>query len=167
VDTTVQQNIQFSNRQDFVVTNSVFDQKVAQTTGISSVTTTKGHDGPHQIVQNMEWPFNLDFNFTVNPDGSGSQATTIQQAYNSREDIKGGEGAPFFSVVSNSVSPSDTLLFDASFNITGSQGQANTQKFFSADSTGACFSRTIAAAGGVLTAVTDGVGCDGGKGRDH
>jgi hypothetical protein len=51
------------------------------------------------------------------------------------------------------------LLFNSSLNITGSQGQANTQKFFSADSTGACFSRTITAAAGVLTSITDGKGC--------
>jgi hypothetical protein len=159
VNTEIEQGIQFSNRQDFVVTNSVFDQKVAQTTSISSVTKTNGRGGPVVTLQKLEWPLNLVFDFTVNADGTGSQTTTIQQAYNSSEDVKGEDGARFLSVLSNSVSPSDTLLFDSSLNITGSQGQANTQKFFSADSTGACFSRTITAAAGVLTSITDGKGC--------
>jgi hypothetical protein len=165
VNTEIEQGIQFSNRQDFVVTNSVFDQKVAQTTSISSVTKTNGRGGPVVTSQKLEWPLNLVFDFTVNADGTGSQTTTIQQAYNSSEDVKGEDGARFFSVLSNSVSPSDTLLFDSSLNITGSQGQANTQKFFSADSTGACFSRTITAAAGVLTSITDGKGCTDARGE--
>ena len=159
VKTNVEQVIQFSNVQNFNITNTLFDQKIAQGTEISSVTTTVGDREAQTTVQKFEWPLNLDFTFSINADGSGAQTTTIQQAYNSREVIAGAGGPVFFSVLSNSVSPADTLLFDSSFNITGSQGQANTQKFFSADSTGQCFSRTITAAGGVLTSVTDGVGC--------
>ncbi|HEY6348403.1 MAG TPA: hypothetical protein VI636_03235, partial [Candidatus Angelobacter sp.] len=90
--------------------------------------------------------------------GSGSQTTTIQQAYNKREVAPGDDG-PSFSVVSNTVSPSDTLLFDSSFNITGHQNQASTQRYFTKDSTGECFSRTITAANGLLTTITDGAGC--------
>lgn len=160
INTRLEQSIQFSNSQNFTVTNSDFIQDVTQDTTISSVTKTAGN-GESVTVDNFDWPLQLDFAFVVNPDGSGSQATTIQQAYNNKTVVTNSGGPASFSSVSNSVSPSDTLLFDSSFNITGFQNQANTQKYVSRDSRGACFSRTITAASGVLTGITDGVGCKG------
>jgi hypothetical protein len=96
----------------------------------------------------------------VNADGSGGfQTTTIKQTFNNNQLIQRDGSPDFFSTVSNTVAPTDTLLFDANFNITGGQGQASSQKYFSTDSTGACFSRSIAAAGGVLTSISEGEGC--------
>jgi hypothetical protein len=160
VDTRVEQNIQFSNSQNFNITNTEFIQKVTQDTTIASVIKTQGN-GESVTVDNFEWPLQLDFAFVVNPDGSGFQTTTIQQSYKNKKVVTQNGGPVFSSSVSNSVSPSDTLLFDSSFNITGSQNQANTQQYVSRDSSGACFSRTITASGGVLTGITDGVGCKG------
>ena len=160
VDTRVEQNIQFSNSQDFNITNTEFIQNVTQDTTIASVTKTQGN-GESVTVDNFEWPLQLDFAFVVNPDGSGFQTTTIQQAYKNKKVVTQNGGPAFPSSISNSVSPSDTLLFDSSFNITASQNQANTQQYVSRDSSGACFSRIITAAGGVLTGITDGVGCKG------
>ncbi len=166
VFTAVHQNIDFRNSQDFNITNSVFGQIVTQNTSISSVTETRNREHSQTDFQKFEWPFVLNFNFVVNPDGTGSQATTIQQTFNSSELLREHGHTLFFSTLSNSVSPADTLLFDSNFNITGGVNQSNTQKFFSTDSTGACFSRKIAAEGGVLTSITDGVGCeDEGKHR--
>jgi len=166
VETQVQQDIQFSNRQDFNITNTAFVQNITQDTTISSVTTRRrggeGDEGDDATVQKLEWPLQLGFSFVVNPDGSASQTTTIQQAYNKREVAPGDDG-PTFTVVSNSVSPSDTLLFDSSFNITGHQNQASTQRYFSRDSGGECFSRAITAADGLLTSITDGAGCNDGR----
>jgi hypothetical protein len=160
VATTVEQNIQFSNSQNFDITNTQFIQNITQDTSISSVTKTQG-DGESVSVDNFDWPLQLDFAFVINPDGSAFQKTTIQQAYKNKEVVTANGGPASFSSVSNSVSPSDTLLFDSSFNITGSQGQANTQEYVSRDSSGRCFSRTITAANGVLTSITDGIGCKG------
>ena len=64
-------------------------------------------------------------------------------------------------MVSNPVSPSDTFEFDSSGNVTGNTGQANTQTYKTKDSTGYCYSRTLTAAGGVLTGVVKGQGCSG------
>jgi hypothetical protein len=159
VTTEVHQNIDFSNSQDFNITSSVFGQIVNQNTSIASVTNTRNREHNQTDFQKFEWPFALNFNFVVNPDGTGSQATTIQQTFNSSELLREHGHNLFFSTLSNSVSPADTLLFDSNFNITGGVNQSNTQKFFSTDSTGSCFSRTISAQGGVLTSITDGVGC--------
>ena len=165
VNTKVEQDINFSNSQNFNITNTAFVQNITQRTNISSETETR-QDGDDDSSlsssrQHFEWPLNLDFSFIVNPDGSGSQTTTIQQQFVNLRAGRGNDGEDTFSVVSNTATPSDTLLFDANFNITGSTGQQNTQRFFSKDSAGGCFSRTITAAAGLLTGISDGKGCDG------
>src|SRR5215471_10939329 len=164
VNTKVTQDINFSNSQNFNITSTAFVQNITQRTNISSETITR-RDGDDDSSlsssrQRFEWPLDLDFSFIVNPDGSGSQSTTIQQQFVNLRAGRGNDGEDTFSVVSNTVTPSDTLLFDANFNITGSTGQQNTQTFFSNDSAGGCFSRTITAAAGLLTGITDGKGCD-------
>jgi hypothetical protein len=161
VETSVQQSINFSSRQDFNITNLVFDQNIKQRTSISSESSTNGRDGG-SASQRFEWPLNLDFTFSVNADGSGgSQTTTIRQQFLSAA-THHGHGPDSFSVVSNTATPSDTLLFDANFNITGSTGQQSTQDFFSNDSASGCFNRKITAAAGLLTSVTDGALCKDG-----
>jgi hypothetical protein len=163
VDTAVKQDINFSNSQNFNITNTAFVQNITQSTDISSETTVRanGNGDSHRVsLQRFEWPLTLGFSFTINPDGSGAQTTSIKQQFLSASAEK-GDGQNSFSVVSNTVTPSDTLLFDANFNITGSTGQKSAQQFFSRDSENGCFSRTITASAGILTAITNGKGCDG------
>jgi hypothetical protein len=158
IETNVRQNIQFSSRQDFNITNTAFVQNIKQRTTITSETQTDGHGGGN-ASQRFEWPLDLGFTFSVNPDGSGQQTTTIRQQFQSAA-VQHGDGGPeSFSVVSNTVTPSDTLLFDSNFNITGSTGQQSTQDFFSNDSVSGCFSRQITASAGLLTSITDGALC--------
>jgi hypothetical protein len=158
VETDVRQNIHFSSRQDFNITNMVFVQNIKQRTTISSETQTNGH-GEGRASQRFEWPLDLGFTFSVNPDGTGQQTTTIRQQFQSAAVLRGDDGEDSFSVVSNTVTPSDTLLFDANFNITGSTGQQSAQDFFSNDSASGCFSRKITASAGLLTSITDGALC--------
>lgn len=168
VDTRVEQDINFSNSQSFNITNTAFVQNITQLTNISSETVTRRHGeedddaGVSSSIQRFEWPLNLDFSFTTNPDGSGQQTTTIKQQFVSMRagHGEGDDGEDTFSLVSNTVTPSDTLLFDANFNITGSTGQQSAQTFFSKDSANGCFNRAITAATGVLTGITDGKGCE-------
>jgi Peptide N-acetyl-beta-D-glucosaminyl asparaginase amidase A len=161
VRTNVDQSISFSNNQSFNITNTDFVQNITQRTNISSETRTQGGgDNPRAFQQSFEWPLDLGFSFIVNSDGSGgSQTTTIKQQYLSDQSGHPGPGADSFRSISNTVTPSDTLLFDANFNITGSTGQQSAQTYFSHDSTGGCFERTITATTGVLTSIADGNGC--------
>ena len=165
VNTRVSQDINFSSAQTFNVTNSAFIQSIVQRTNIDSKTIRRHGDGNDELSsQTFNWPLNLDFSFILNPDGSGgSQTTKITQQFVSRQSGRGQDGQDSFSFVSNTVTPSDTLLFDSNFNITGSTGQQSTQKFFSHASALGCFSRTITAAAGVLTSVSDGKGCGDGR----
>jgi hypothetical protein len=159
IETDVRQNIQFSSEQDFNITNTAFVQNIKQRTTITSETQTDGHGGGN-ASQRFEWPLDLGFTFSINPDGSGGQqTTTIRQQFQSAAVHHGDNGPASFSVVSNTVTPSDTLLFDANFNITGSTGQQSAQDFFSNDSVSGCFSRQITASAGLLTSITDGALC--------
>jgi len=158
IATNVRQNIQFFSRQDFNITNTAFVQNIKQRTTISSETQTDGHGGGNS-QQRFEWPLDLGFTFSINPDGTGQQTTTIRQQFQSAAVHHGDNGPASFSVVSNTVTPSDTLLFDANFNITGSTGQQSTQDFFSNDSVSGCFNRKITASAGLLTSITDGALC--------
>lgn len=159
IETNVRQSIQFSSRQDFNITNTAFVQNIKQRTTITSETQTDGHGGGN-ASQRFEWPLDLGFTFSINPDGSGGQqTTTIRQQFQSAAVNHGDNGPASFSVVSNTVAPSDTLLFDANFNITGSTGQQSAQDFFSNDSASGCFSRQITASAGLLTSITDGALC--------
>jgi hypothetical protein len=163
IKTDVQQNIQFSSRQDFNITNTAFAQNIKQRTTITSETQTDGHGGGN-ASQSFNWPLDLTFSFNVNADGSGgSQTTTIRQQFQSAAVHHGDGGPASFRVASNTVTPSDTLLFDSNFNITGSTGQQSTQDFFSNDSASGCFSRQITASAGLLTSITDGALCKKGN----
>jgi hypothetical protein len=161
VETRVSQDINFSNAQTFDITNAAFIQNIAQRTQIVS-RTIRRHDGNDELSsQRFDWPLDLDFSFVLNPDGGGSQTTKINQQFESITTGRGENGQDSFSIVSNTVTPSDTLLFNSNFQITGSTGQQNTQTFFSHDSAGGCFGRTITASAGVLTGISDTKSCAG------
>lgn len=151
VRTAVAQKIDFSNSQQFVSPSSApvnYVQNITQRTDISSTTTVRGGGRPREVSTRMSWPLEVDI--TVPPDGASFQ-TTIHQGYE-RSDTVSHEGEiEFHDVVSNSVAPAD--------NYPSGQGQANSQHYFSADSTGACYSRSLTAAGGVLTGIVDGADC--------
>ena len=152
VYTEVQQTIDFSNVQDFVVPSgaSMFVQKIAQLTGISSVTKVRRGDRTRETAIRMTWPLKVDI---VSPDNFTTGWTTrIRQAYDRTDTLSREDEVEFSSVVSNSGEWADD------FPTTTIQSGA--QRYFSADSDGHCYSRSLAAAAGVLTSITDGKGCD-------
>src|SRR5207248_6643691 len=138
-------NINFSNLQRFNITATDYVQDIKQQTSITSLTTRAGGGANTVDLKRSDWPLTLNFEFVSKPDGTFAQTTSIWQALNSSQLVT-GNGRPFFSTISNVVAPTDTLLFDANFNITGGQGQASSQEYFTRDSTGYCYSRQIAAA---------------------
>ena len=157
VDTKVVQSIDFSNKQKYnvAVDGSVYDQSVNQITSISSSTTTKEGWKTASSYKQFSWPLNLSYDFTANPDGSFQQTTNLQQSFQSGE-LATLNGFPtYFSTFFDAVSPTDTLMVDASGNATTS-GQANSENYQYYDSTGACWNQTIKAAAGVLTSTKGG-----------
>ena len=152
VYTEIRQTIDFSNVQDFVAPSgaSMFAQKIAQLTGISSVTKVRRGDRTRETTIRMTWPLNVDI---VSPDNFTTGWTTkIRQAYNRTDTLSGQDEADFSSVVSNSGEWADDYPTTTI--------QSGAQRYLSTDSDGNCYSRSLAAAAGVLTAITDGKRCD-------
>jgi hypothetical protein len=158
VETTVRQDLSFSNEQEFVVANADYVQNIAQSTTIASGTETRGDRGVVHAEQRFSWPLDLDISLHFNDDGSFSQTTSVGQGFESRR-VQGAQGSPHQSEVSNTVTGTDTLLFGPNGAVTGFQDRASSQTYRSRTSDGDCYSRTITAADGLLTSVTDGQGC--------
>jgi hypothetical protein len=150
VQTEVRQTVDFSNSQNFVVPTAAainFEQDITQKTAIASVTKS----GDTETRLNFSWP--LTVNLTAPPDGTFQ--SDIHQGFE-RADLLLREGeVRSGGFISNSVAPTD--------NFPAGTNRFNTQTYFSADSTGACFSRTIAAASGFLTSIVNGADCE----HDH
>jgi hypothetical protein len=160
VTTTVAQNINFSNFQYFKITSSFYEQNINQGTTIHSVVTTHNAGGIFTDVDTQTWPLKLNITLLFNPDGSGSQATTINQYYERDQEARHNGQATSFSIVRNRVTPTDTLDFAPGFVITGNTNQTSAQNYFASNSTGYCYSRSITASAGLLTSVTNGQGCN-------
>jgi Peptide N-acetyl-beta-D-glucosaminyl asparaginase amidase A len=160
VETTVKQNVNFFNNQQFDVTPTIDGQNVEQTTTVDSESTTQ--QGPLVTTkeQHFIYPLTIDYSFVENSDGSADQVTKVNQQYllNTSD---GPFGFPLYtSSVNNHVQSQDTLVFNADGSY-GPQDTKSTQSYFSQNSRGNCYSRTLTSAANVLTGVTNGQGCGG------
>jgi Peptide N-acetyl-beta-D-glucosaminyl asparaginase amidase A len=160
VTTTVAQNINFLNAQYFKITPTVYKQNIKQNTTIGSVVTVHNAGGHFANTVHWTWPLSVDYSQLVNSDGSFNVTTTIDQYFGQDQEARRNGQVTSFSLTSNHVTPTDTLLFDSSGNFTGNQNQFSAQNYFASDSSGYCFSRDITAAGGLLTSITNGLGCN-------
>jgi len=158
VVTRVSQAVEFSNVQQFQVSSSQFVQDITQMTAIATGTQTRSAGEVRFAASQLAYPLTVDITVNVNADGSGSQTTTIAQAFDKVERDAGG-GPPFSARIADTVSAGDTLLFNAAGAITGFQGSHGAQSYFAQQTGLACYSRSIASQLGVLTSVVDGAGC--------
>ncbi|HEV3018842.1 MAG TPA: peptide-N4-asparagine amidase [Burkholderiaceae bacterium] len=149
VETEITQQIDFSNVQQFVAPTSApvaFVQNIVQSTSILSSTRVRGGDDDgRESTTRMSWPLEVDL--TIPPAASFTQVGRVRQAYH-RVDSDGEKK----SVVSNSGEWADTYPTKV--------GQSGSQRYFSSGPDGHCYSRALTAAGGLLTAIVDGEGCD-------
>jgi len=161
VETTIRQHVEFSNDQEFVNSATQFVQNITQTTEISSGTETKQGGAVLHSEKKLSYPLSLDISFVVNADGSAAQTTTSDQTFESQEARGGNAGSNGLSRITNNVKSTDTLLFNSAGALTGFQDRRSSQTYTSQDPRGVCFNRSIAAADGVLTSITDAPGCGG------
>ena len=149
VRTEISQQIDFSNLQQFVSPTTApvaYVQNITQSTSISSRTRVRGGDeDARESSTRMSWPLEVDL--SIPPTASFTQVGRIRQGYN-RVDTDGDDS----SIVSNSGEWADTYPTAV--------GQSGAQRYFSAGADGRCYSRALTAAGGVLTSITDGAGCE-------
>ena len=160
ITTTVQQTIAFSNSQRFdIVGDATYRQRLTQATTIDTTTTVNTGNYDHVVTEHRDWPLSVDYGFYVVTDGSAAQTTTIDQGLNRSIEVGIGGFEPRSAVLSQYMTTTDTLLFDAGGNATGRTSQSSEQGYSYADPYGACYSRTITTASGALTAIDDGADC--------
>ena len=162
--TTVAQSVNFLSTQTFNVSPSTDIQDVQQSTRVDSRVLMRGAGEESTSEQHFSYPLSLNYSLIFNPDGSSTQVTTSDQRDLVRESFGDSQGRD--RSLDNHVHSTDTLQFDASFNVTGHSGAQTTQTYRAVDFSGACYSRTLTAVAQVLTSVQNGHGCeDDGHGR--
>ena len=159
VTTTIAQDISFSNLQDFDLTASTYVQDINQGTTIASTTTITNSAGTYVDQVSWTWPLTADISVLVNPDGSGTQTTTINQNYAKNEEAWLNGDVVAYEVLHNGVTPTDTLEFNAEGYITGNKDQSSGQDYYDYNINGYCYSKSTTAANNILTSITTGQGC--------
>ncbi|MGC2246961.1 MAG: peptide-N4-asparagine amidase [Terriglobales bacterium] len=159
VTTTLAQNIDFSNLQKFTINGDTYEQDITQGTNIDSTTTVVDSAGTHVNDVSTGWPMSMDIVLLFNPDGSGTQTTTVNQNYSVQAKGTLNGNVVSFSVLNNSVTPTDALEFNSSFQITGNENQSSAQNYYDYDISGYCYSKSLTAANNILTSISSGQGC--------
>lgn len=155
VYTELDQTLGFSNRQVFDISTSKYLQNIQQSTSIQVIARVQEPGLHRETLQQQSWPLRVNFASVEKPDKSSTQTTEIGQEYESREQITDNGHLVHSRLVSNRVSPRDTLNFDARGAFLGTSGQKSTQEYLSVDSADGCYSREISAESGLVTQVHD------------
>lgn len=163
ITTDIQQHIGFSNSQIFdIVGDATYRQRLQQTTTIDTTTTVNTGVYSHVLTEHRDWPLAIDYAFYVSSDGSAAQVTSVDQGLNRTDGIGIDGYTPRQASLAQTMSTTDTLLFDASGNATGRTDQRSQQSYSYVDPFGACYDRSITTASGALTAFSDGAACPDG-----
>jgi hypothetical protein len=107
----------------------------------------------------LSYPFTFNYSYAVGANGASAQATSSDQQYLVTETTSGSRFPSENAKVDSEVKSADVLHFDPSGNFTGNSGQTSSARDTESNSRGDCFSRSLSAAKGVLTAATSKLGC--------
>ena len=161
IDTVVWQNMSYRNKQAFTINSSDYVQNIDQFTDVETDTGVFSGGGEVHEHHHAGFPLTMDINYATPSGQPATQATTVKQAFHNANTLSQNGWLLYASSVDNSVSPADTLDFDASGNFTGRTGQQSVQTYNFRDTAGACYRRSVTSSAGLLTAVTDGQYCWG------
>jgi Peptide N-acetyl-beta-D-glucosaminyl asparaginase amidase A len=151
VETTVSGNVNFSNNQKFTINGTQYIQDIAQSTTMDVSTTSKQGVLSTVDAKHYSYPLAFLYDQEVASDGSFSVLSTSNQVYQVTDDKSLGFLPLFHSEVSNQVSSTDTLLFDASGHYMPSNA-SSTQTYKASDTLGYCYGRKLVSAANKLTA---------------
>jgi hypothetical protein len=155
IDTRIDENIAFSNLQNFDISSTLDEQNLIQDETFEVRTTTRQGFLAVSQDKHYDWPLKINFLFVANADGSADQIASADQADRINE-FDSLDGFPIFaSKLSNEVTPSDTVSVAAN----GAHGLANavnTQTYIYTDTLGDRWNRKVAAGNLTVTGVTDG-----------
>ncbi len=159
VATEVSQALAFSNAQTFTINATTYTQDIAQKTTVRDQTVTRERGVERVTIASLDWPLTVNISAVAASDGSSTQTTSIVQG-DERGDLVTEDGLPVsYSVLSNTVAPTDTLAFDPTGAFLGSQNASSSQRYFQSGTGEPCYSRTILADAGAVSGVTDGADC--------
>ncbi|HXS73460.1 MAG TPA: peptide-N4-asparagine amidase [Rhodanobacteraceae bacterium] len=144
---------------DLLTNSATFEQNINLVSSVVSTSTRIDRNGTSNRSRNWSFPLRLDYKFISNPDGSFTQATTVDQLHHDHHAAHAAGALPYSDSLDYHDQAADTLLFDSNFNVTGHNGQRASQSYLYRNSIGQCYSRSIAAADGAVTTVNDGAGC--------
>jgi hypothetical protein len=158
VETTVSQEIAFSNTQTFTINATTYIQSLEQTTTVDAKTTTRDGFRTREEGHVFSYPLSLKFSQTINTDGSIAALTNVDQQFLENEVSRRGEIEISPVNTSNHVTSQDTLSFTAQGVVTGHVGSSS-QEYVTRDSQGDCHSRSLTSVNSVLTAYQDDAAC--------
>ena len=162
VETTVDSTVDFNSNQAFnVATIGVPEiQNVNQTSTVDSTTSTRLGILDEKVASHWAFPLILDYSFVQNSDGTYTQVVSVDQ----RKEVSQSTSVNGFPVASadtvEQVKTSDTLVYNSSLSAVNAVGPtASSASYVTKDSSGYCWSRSLASQNRVLTSVEDGKGC--------
>jgi hypothetical protein len=160
--TAVEQTFQFANAQNYTINNSVYDQQIALTSTVHTVTQVSGA-GREARRRVSTWRFPLSVNYDQVQQANGDYAitTSVRQHFSTRTGPAWDSAAG--RALSDRVRAIDTLQFDSGFNFLGHSGMSGSQRYeFERRGEGApeCYLRTIVNSANAVSAVLDGEHCD-------
>jgi hypothetical protein len=161
IDTVVWQKMFFNNTQAFTINSSDYVQNISQFTDVETDIGVFAGGGEVHEHHHASFPLKMNINYAGASGQAATQTTTVTQSFNNANWLAQNGWLVYRSDAQNTVTPSDTLAFDANGNLTGSSGQQSVQKYNFVDSAGGCYRRTVTSSAGLLTAVTDGQNCRG------
>jgi hypothetical protein len=161
IQTTVSATLNFSNSQNFTITAANYIQDITQSTTVDAKTTVSDGWVSQSTETQISYPFVLNISQIGNADGSFNLTTNADQQDWLDVTQKLNNFDIYTAKVRDHVTSADTLEFNASGALTGHTGQTASGEYAEKNSLGYCYSRAITAAGGALTAVTDGTDCRG------
>jgi hypothetical protein len=158
VTTVVSETGSFGNR-DLLTNGDTYEQNIDLTSNVTSTSTRTDRSGTSERRQNWSFPLKLDYTFGSTPAGGYAQSTTVDQRHTNDHSNNLAQQPHYADSLMYDDQASDTLTWDASFNLIGHSGQQASQTYLYKNTAGQCYSRSISAAGGAVTAVDDGTGC--------
>jgi hypothetical protein len=149
IDTSVVQNIHFSNFQKIDVSSSQFLQDISQKTSVQSRTTTRSHGRTETDREQRTWPLTLDYDYVA----TSNEATQTASVSQTKDESGTGLQGPWDLL--NAVLSSDMLTITSS-GFTPSNGRSQ-QQFTLHNLLGhRCYNETIKSAYYVIVSRTKG-----------
>jgi len=166
ITSTVTQETGFDDTQTFTINNSVYRQQTAQRTWSDSSSQSRlGNFLTAERREHFNYPFSLDYNQQVASDGSTNTASTVHQDYVQFDGLRLLGLSVYGASVHNTVDSQDTLVFDASGNLSSHSGQQSAQTFNFQDTLGSCYQAALTTQAGAVASYNTGKGCPDGRNR--